>query len=233
MLAVAQNIPMTYYSMPNTTDSPFYDWIVEVNSNTSPPLVHSVSYGELENVADSTTNNARVDAEFAKAAARGLTIMVASGDDGVANFAARTDATQCGFNPSFPATSSWVLAVGATQFKSGLAGHPEIAQLSSNTPPGGITTGGGFSSQFSRPKYQDEAVNNYLQSAKLPDVPTTSSELPSAGFNIAGRGYPDVAALGHNYPVVLGGKVYQVDGTSAASPVCTHASTLCSFDIMS
>jgi tripeptidyl-peptidase-1 len=41
----------------------------------------------------------------------------------------------------------------------------------------------------------------------------------SQGFNAKGRGYPDVAALGHNYPVFLGGKSYNVDGTSAASPV--------------
>ncbi len=105
---------MTYYSMPDSSQTPFYDWMVLVNQNSNAPLVHSVSYGEIENSPDATSNNDRVNNEFKKAAARGLTIMVASGDDGVGNFPARTSKANCGFNPSFPATSPYVLAVSNT-----------------------------------------------------------------------------------------------------------------------
>ena len=52
----------------------------------------------------------------------------------------------------------------------------------------------------------------------IPDVDHTASAYPSKGFNAAGRGYPDVAALGHGYPVSLGGNFYKLDGTSASSP---------------
>jgi subtilase family serine protease len=48
-----------------------------------------------------------------------------AGDDGVGNFPARQGAQYCGFNPSFPASSPYVVAVGATQGPE--AGNPEIA----------------------------------------------------------------------------------------------------------
>lgn len=35
----------------------------------------------------------------------------------------------------------------------------------------------------------------------------------------SGRGYPDVAALGHNYYIQLNGEAIQVDGTSCSAPV--------------
>jgi subtilase family serine protease len=39
------------------------------------------------------------------------------------------------------------------------------------------------------------------------------------GFNAAGRGYPDVALIGHLYPIYVGGDVNIKDGTSASTPV--------------
>lgn len=58
---------------------------------------------------------------------------------------------------------------------------------------------------------QDAVVAKYLKN---------TSALPPAGdFNTTGRAAPDVAALGHNYYIELGGSVSAVDGTSAATPV--------------
>ena len=48
---------------------------------------------------------------------RGVTIVVASGDDGVANYPARGNASACGFFPSYPASSPFVVSVGATQVR--------------------------------------------------------------------------------------------------------------------
>jgi tripeptidyl-peptidase-1 len=221
MMAVAQNVPMTYWSIDASDQTPFLDWIVAVSNSKNPPLVHSVSYGEVENAAVGMQQDSmkRINTEFQKVGVRGLTVTVASGDDGVANFQARQSKSYCGFNPSFPASSPYVLAVGATQFKGGSASASEIGQSKSNSPSGGITTGGGFSSLFDRVSYQDDVVNAYLAGDSVPDVPRTASTYPSQGFNAAGRGYPDVAALGHAYPVSLGGNFYQLDGTSASSPV--------------
>jgi subtilase family serine protease len=68
---------------------------------------------------------------------RGISVMVASGDDGVANFIARGNSSACGFNPSYPASAPYVTAVGATQ-------GPELNQTEiacTSTTNGGITTG--------------------------------------------------------------------------------------------
>jgi hypothetical protein len=53
------------------------------------------------------------------------------------------------------------------------------------------TTGGGFSNISSRAPYQDQVVRNYLKHTNIP--------FPATGvWNPNGRGYPDVAAVGHS-----------------------------------
>jgi subtilase family serine protease len=58
-----------------------------------------------------------------KLALRGVSVLASSGDDGVANQRAREDDGYCGFYPSFPASSPYVLAVGATR---GPGGPPPL-----------------------------------------------------------------------------------------------------------
>lgn len=61
------------------------------------------------------------------------------------------------------------------------------------------------------PAYQASAVSQYLSS---------SAVLPGMGnFNAAGRAYPDVSAIGHNFFVVLNHSYVVMDGTSASAPV--------------
>jgi len=81
------------------------------------------------------------------------------------------------------------------------------------------TTGGGFSYYTSRAPYQEDVVAAYVKN-------TTGVLPPSEYFNITGRAYPDFAAVGHNLPVVIGGKIYPVDGTSAAAPIAAGIITL-------
>merc|ERR1711988_640659 len=128
-----------------------------VAGTANPPLVHSISYGSIEpevssSVADTFNNEAM------KLGAQGVTIFVSSGDDGVANFQARGDSANCGYTPSFPATSPYVTAVGATQ--GGINGGSEIV-CSANTG-GTITSGGGFSGQFKAPSWQTSTISNYF-----------------------------------------------------------------------
>ena len=74
----------------------------------------------------------------------------------------------------------------------------------------GWTTGGGFGIyKETRPKWQSSFVEHYL---------TSGVNLPNK-FNKNGRGYPDVSTIGHNCPVVSGGTVIPVDGTSCSSPI--------------
>jgi tripeptidyl-peptidase-1 len=213
IMAVAQIAPTTYWSEANSLGDIFYKWIVEVGDYTNPPLVHSISYGSIEDELEDLTQN-RFNQEAASLGASGVTIVVSSGDDGVANFGARSDKSQCGFHPSYPASAQYVVAVGAT--KGPEAGQPEVACQSDNG--GIITTGGGFSTTFSQPSYQSQEVNKFLSNS--------TACPPKTMFASGGRGYPDVSMAGYNYNVVIGGSIYQVSGTSASAPVFAGVLTL-------
>merc|ERR1712194_520496 len=83
------------------------------------------------------------------------------------------------------------------------------------------SSGGGFSDQFARPAWQQQAVESYLAAA------AKAGNLPKAAlFNRTGRAYPDVAALGGSKnpyciagTAIFGYKMQTVFGTSAATPV--------------
>jgi len=205
IMAVSQVTPTTYW-YEDAADS-FLAWIQAVAASDAPPLVNSISYGAIENELPASIANA-FNTEAMKLGVQGVSILVSSGDDGVANFQARTNPKKCGYNPSFPASSPYVTAVGATQGPE--SGTAEIACTSDQG--GGITTGGGFSTIFDAPSYQTAAVASYFTGL-------SKSEEPVSGYVATGRGYPDVAMAGFNYEVVVGGKTYQVSGTSASSPV--------------
>jgi len=110
--------------------------------------------------------------------------------------------------PSWPASSPWVTAVGATRFVAQKVGNAEMATDQ-------FGSGGGFSSQFSQEpnaKWQEAAVAEYLKTVKASTLP------PSGSFDPMGRATPDVSALGEGYQVLVGGRVQSVGGTSASSP---------------
>lgn len=205
LIGMAQDVPTTYW-YDGATDS-FFDWITAVAASPSPPLVNSISYGAVEPELPTIVANA-FNTEAMKLGVQGVSIFVSSGDDGVANFQARSNPRKCGYNPSFPASSPYVTAVGATQGPE--SGKTEVACTSNGG--GVITTGGGFSTKFSAPTYQQAAISNYF--ATLP-----AAQQPVTGYAAAGRGYPDVAMAGYNYEVIIGGAVYKLSGTSASAPV--------------
>eukprot|EP01035_Chromulina_nebulosa_P020460 gene20460-26548_t len=200
LIAVSQGTP-TIYWYEDATDS-FLAWIQAVAASDNPPLVNSISYGSVETSLPSAIANA-FNTEALKLGTLGVSILVSSGDDGVANFQARTNPTKCGYNPSFPATSQYVTAIGATQ-----GAESDTTEIACSSRTGGvITTGGGFSTIFSQPSWQASAVANYFA------IATT----PVSGYT-SGRGYPDLSLAGTNYEVVIGGAIYAVSGTSASSP---------------
>merc|ERR1712151_1467393 len=89
---------------------------------------------------------------FMKAGLRGLSILFASGDQGVCG------REGCGlfrirFKPDFPAASPYITAVGGTDFLGSTIGE-EMAWVNS---------GGGFSDHFDIPEYQKDAVMAYKQ----------------------------------------------------------------------
>ena len=144
--------------------------------------------------------------EAKKLGIRGVSIIVASGDDGANSFLARTNKSACGLSPSFPATCPWVVAVGATQGPANF-----VAEIAETSEKGGvITSGGGFSKYYPAPDFMLPAVNGYL---------ATVSPKPTGDFNASLRAYPDLAMIGKNYQTTIGGFTRGVCGTSASAPV--------------
>jgi tripeptidyl-peptidase-1 len=213
IMGIAQNCPTVYWSIPldetDPSDNPFITWMYQVANSSHPPLVHSISYGGKEIESAEARG---FDAEMMKFGLRGLTVLVSSGDNGVSSSSASNDESQCGYFPSFPATSRFVTAVGATQGPE--AGKEEI--VCSTETDSIITSGGGFSALYDRPTWQKSAVEGYLQ--------TVTDIVP--GFNSKGRAIPDVSALGRNYVIVDGGQIIPVSGTSASAPVFAAMITL-------
>jgi len=142
--------------------------------------------------------------QFASAGLLGITVLIASGDQGVWG---REGTSGNVFHPDFPASSPYVTAVGGTDFATKSTVGTETAWEDG---------GGGFSDTFSIPSYQSAYVTKYFTTAK--------SSLPSSAYyNSSGRGYPDVSALaGQVNPYFISykaGTFTAVAGTSAACPV--------------
>jgi tripeptidyl-peptidase-1 len=201
--AVANPIPLTViYS---STYS-LLDWVDGLISMKNPPLVNSVSYGNDEVQQTSTAYMQQCNTQFMMAGSMGLSLLFAAGDQGVWG---RTGVGAT-FNPDFPAGSPYVTAVGGTNFATKSVIGEESAWSCG---------GGGFSTVFTIPSWQQTQVSNYLTVAAATGV------LPkSSFFNAAGRAYPDISALGgevNPYCVAVGGgsKLTGVYGTSASTPV--------------
>jgi len=182
----------------NRGAEPFVEFLAALSStpDMSVPKVFSISYADDENQVDLAYAR-RVSVELQKAGARGISLLVASGDFGVGG---NTDQICHGkpFIPTFPASSPYITAVGGTWQQ-----KPEVAfEISS----------GGFSNYFARPQYQEKAVRAFFKTAHgtLP---------PKHRYNATGRGIPDIAAQSANFPIKVKGKDDAGYGTSAAAPV--------------
>jgi tripeptidyl-peptidase-1 len=173
----------------------FFDWVNDLANDAKPPLVHSVSYGEYG--GDYSIDEVmRVSNEWMKLGARGLTVLVASGDDGVG---CNDDCTS--FEFPYP-SSPWITLVGATQVHQTSGVFSQI---------GSDFSSGGFSNDFGIPSWQAAQVAYYFKNC--PNLPASSF------YNQSGRGLPDISAAGENVQVYVGGYVAPVAGTSCSAPI--------------
>ncbi|KAI0339424.1 subtilisin-like protein [Trametopsis cervina] len=181
---------------PTNTNEPYLDWLNFILAQSTVPQTFTTSYGDDEQTVplDYATNVCNL---FAQLGARGSSIMFSSGDDGVGGGSCTTNdgKNTVRFQPNFPASCPFVTTVGGT-----IRVNPEVAVSFS---------GGGFSNYFARPSYQSTAVSTFLTK-----LGSTNAGL----FNTSGRAYPDVAAQGEGFQVVIGGRTSSVAGTSASSP---------------
>jgi kumamolisin len=194
--AVAPDATIVVYFAPNT-DQGFIDALsVAVHDATRKPSVISVSWGQSE---DAWSGQARGQMEqvLTEAAALGVTVTVASGDNGSADSV--TDGEQ---HVDFPASAPHALACGGTSLH--LSGETIASETVWNDPGGGAT-GGGISRQFQQPSYQ--------AAANLP---------PNVDTNSPGRGVPDVCGDADpqtGYQIRVDGTDETIGGTSAVAPL--------------
>ncbi len=115
--------------------------------------------------------------------------------------------------PSWPASSPWVTAVGATRLA--LSSAQERGEQVASQQFG---SGGGFSNFIPRDPvaaFQAESVQGYLRRFQRAGWPIP----PTAAVDSMGRATPDVAALGEGFVVVQNGAPGLLSGTSASAPV--------------
>jgi len=211
LMGVAPNATTWFYSYASFNFfNDLLNWTSTLASSVPVPWLHSVSYGTQGDYPVNTTIQ-RLDTEFQKIGTRGVSVLIASGDDGSGCQANEADLCETTLNPSYPGSSPYVTAIGATRF------------LTDNSGPEGAVqafgSGGGFFIDDSQPSYQTNAVNAYF--AGKPTLPTACS------YNQANRATPDGAALGDvHFQVVINGGVTSVGGTSASTPTFSAIFTL-------
>ncbi|RLN62198.1 hypothetical protein BBJ29_002347, partial [Phytophthora kernoviae] len=208
----------------SSEDEPFVEFAQDVLALENPPLVVSISYSDdEEHIFDVSPGYARtLDTLLIKMGLRGITVLIAGGDDGVTGLRTEFEKVpaedmckQSG--PQWPSSSPYITTVGATMLltkaqqasKSFFRTNEEV--ICSVENGGIITSGGGFSNIYPIPEYQRSAVERYLTTRNIPTRPDF--------FNASGRAYPDVAALGAGYLVYMNGRLSSVSGTSASTPV--------------
>jgi kumamolisin len=194
---VAPRALIAVYFAPNTNQG-FLDAVtMAVHDKVNKPSVISISWGASES---NWTGQAmtQMDQAFQAAAAMGVTVCCAAGDngsgDGVNDGKPHVD---------FPASSPFALGCGGTRLTA--AGGTIGSEVVWNANPQTSATGGGVSGFFALPAYQHNA-----------HVP------PVAGTTQTGRGVPDVAgdadpASGYN--VRVDGQNFVIGGTSAVAPL--------------
>jgi kumamolisin len=197
--AIAPGANIAVYFTPNT-DAGFLDAITTaIHDTTNKPSIISISWGGPES---SWTQQAMTafDSAFQAAATMGITVCVASGDngssDGVADGANHVD---------FPASSPNVLACGGTSLKT--SGTGIASESVWNDGQQGGAGGGGVSGFFALPAWQDG-----LQLT-----------LTSGGTQaLTMRGVPDISGDADpetGYDVRIDGTDTVIGGTSAVAPL--------------
>ena len=207
-----------------------YEFTQSVLAASTTAMVYSISWGaaEMENCngaacdASSLSYINACEQNLAAIALLGITIVASSGDGGaIGLLPSGTWATSCSssstLSPMYPASSAYVLSVGATQLLSPsqlssasslfcgtyacAAGSGSEVTCSYGTGAR-ITSGGGFSNYITQPSWQSSRVSTYLTSGTL---------LPSVPYKQSGRAYPDVSAVGHNLIVTVNGTLKVCD----------------------
>jgi kumamolisin len=207
---VAPGARIVVYFAPNT-DQGFLDAInAAIHDHLRKPSVISISWGAAESQWTPQAMNA-FNAAFHDAALMGISVCAASGDSGSSDGEADGNV-----HVDFPASSPWVLGCGGTTLVA-YGSNIQSETVWYNGTNGGAT-GGGVSSHFSAPAYQ--------QGVNIP--------LPVGTVNPTGRGVPDVAGVADpntGYTILFDGSEGVIGGTSAVAPLWAGLIALCNEEL--
>jgi kumamolisin len=210
---VAPGASIVVYLAPDASEQSFLDAITAaVHDRVHQPSVISISWGGPEMAATEMFRQ-QFDEVLHEAAVLGITVCVASGDNGAAGVGPGDwDGVA---HVGFPASSPFALACGGTHLLAS-NGTIESETVWNEGPVGAIdpgraghsfgASGGGVSRYFPLPDWQ-----------QLADIP------PSIKTGQYGRGVPDVAgnAIGYNTLLNVDGerRIVPLTGTGAVAPL--------------
>ncbi|KAH9060151.1 subtilisin-like protein [Lactarius vividus] len=176
------------------SDDPWLQWVNYVLDLEDVPQTISTSYGDYEPNLPLEYAETLCDL-YARLGARGASVIFSSSNYGVGKGdCLAADGSGIHFIPGFPASCPFVTGVGGTM------DIPESAAPFS---------GGGFSTHFSRPPYQEAVVPPFLEQL---------GDKYNGFYNAEGRGIPDVSAQAINFLTVDRSEFFLVEGTSCAAP---------------
>lgn len=195
---VAPGANIVVYFTTNT-DQGFQDALsTAIHDTTNNPSAVSISWGGPESTWTAQSMQT-FDQVAQEAAALGVTITVAAGDNGSSD-GVTDGGNSSSVNVDFPASSPNVLACGGTTLVS--SNSVITSETVWNDGNDGGATGGGFSTQFPQPTYQSSLATSYPGQT--------------------GRGVPDVAGVADpdtGYNILVDGTQEVVGGTSAVAPL--------------
>jgi kumamolisin len=195
--SVAPGAAQVVYFAPNT-DQGFLDAVTNAAHAQPTPAAISISWGGPES-SWTTQSMTSLDQAIADAVALGVTVCVASGDNGSGDGV--TDGQP---HVDFPASSPHALGCGGTSLQADPATGVISAETVWNDGSGGGAGGGGVSAQFPVPAWQ------------------ASAGVPAGPAGASGRGVPDVAGNADpdtGYQVLVDGQQTVIGGTSAVAPL--------------
>jgi len=193
--AAAPASTIVVYFAPNDDQSFLQAILTAVHDATNKPSIISISWGAAES-AWTPQQMTAMDEAFQSAAAVGISVFCAAGDDGC-----NDNVNDGKVHVDFPASSPFVTACGGTTLVVSNGARQESVWNDGD----GSATGGGISGFFAVPAYQNDIV-----------MPANLAS------SFQGRGLPDLSAVADpntGYAVLVDGLWQLVGGTSAVSPL--------------
>jgi subtilase family serine protease len=216
IVGLAPDATLDVYQAPNSDvgEEDLYEDIVDSDTDQ----VVTTSWGECELDSDQALLSAE-QSYFGQAATQGQTVLAAAGDDGSTDCLPDGPPNESLLSVNDPASQPYVVGVGGTSI-SGIKDTNSDTEWNDSSGAGG----GGLSSEWCMPSYQDAPA--------IPGVIGTYSDYDPTGCGSANpyvREVPDVSAdadLETGYMIIDAGYLEPIGGTSAAAPLWAAVAAL-------